>query len=173
MFKQPHHFGILGSIPSALIVVAMLASICGCSNDAIEANQRQVQENQKLIEQSQLEIARLQANQSAGPSAAPVPTGTCDKKVEATATRRAGEAYAAGNSSKALGYYKDALTACPTSARAAMNVARTYEGMNDRAAAIRYYRQAAASSDSDAKNIDDAKAALSRLGAKSTPPSIE
>ena len=147
----------------------------GCANEAIEANQRQVQENQKLIQQTQMDIARLQANQGpGGPSpAASAPAGTCDKKVEATATHRAGEAYAAGNTDKALGYYKDALTACPTSSKAAMNVARTYESMDDRASAIRYYRQAAASSDADARNIQDAKAALSRLGGNSSAPEIE
>ncbi len=159
-----------------MLIAATLVFMGGCSNDALQANQRQVQENQKLIEQSQLEIARLQANQAAGggpPPAATTPTGACDKKVEATATHRAGDAYAAGDTSKALGYYKDALTACPTSSKAAMNVARTYETMNDRTAAIRYYRQAATSSDADAPSIKDAKAALSRLGAGSSAPEIE
>ena len=78
--------------------------------------------------------------------------------------RRAGEAYAAGNMNKALGYYQDALTACPSSSKAAVNLARTFETMNNRSAAIRYYRQAAASTESDPHSIQDAKAALSRLG---------
>jgi len=138
----------------------------GCANDAIEANRRQVEANQALIEQTQQQIAMLQANQGAAPStAASAQPGGCDKTVEATATRRAGDAYAAGNMAKALGYYQDALTACPGSSKAALNLARTDETMNNRETAIRFYRQAAASSDSDVRSIQDAKSALSRLGA--------
>jgi tetratricopeptide (TPR) repeat protein len=153
--------------PTALaILLLLLATTSGCGNDAIEANRRQVEANQALIEQTQQQIAMLQANQGAGPSQAvePAQPGICDKKVEATATRRAGDAYAAGNMTKALGYYQDALTACPGSSQAALNLARTDEAMNNREAAIRFYRQAAASSDADTHSMQDAKAALSRLG---------
>ena len=146
------------------MVLLTLALACGCANDAIEANRRQVEANQALIEQTQRELAMLQAQQSSPPPPAPGQPGACDKKVEATATRRAGDAYTAGNMTKALGYYQDAMTACPSSSKAALNLAHVNETMNNRDAAIRYYRQAAASSDSDAHSIQDAKAALSRLG---------
>jgi hypothetical protein len=155
---------------TALASLVLLVAFCsGCANDAIEANRRQVEANQAIIEQNQRNIAMMQANQgpssqssgSSGGSAA----GGCDRKVEATATHRAGDAYAAGNMTKALGYYQDALTACPASAKAALNLARTDETMNNRAAAIRFYRQAAASNDGDAQSIQDAKTALARLGA--------
>ncbi len=150
-----------------LLLSVLLALTCGCGNDAIEANRRQVEANQALIEQTQQQIARLQANQGAAP---PSPTTSvqpsgCDKKVEATATRRAGDAYAAGNMATALGYYQDALTACASSSKAALNLARTDEAMNNRESAIRFYRQAAASRDSDTQSIQEAKTALSRLGA--------
>ncbi len=137
----------------------------GCANDAIEANRRQVEANQALIEQTQQQLAMLQAQQNSGPppSASGQP-GACDKKVEATATKHAGDSYAAGDLTKARGYYQDALTACPSSSKAALNLGHVNETMNNRDAAIRYYRQAAASGDSDAHSIQDAKTALSRLG---------
>lgn len=169
MRNQPHRSKPLALPSLAAILLLTLALACGCANDAIKANELAVQQNQALIEQTQLEIARLQANQGSSPPPASAPTGACDKKVEATATRRAGDAYAAGNTSRALGYYQDALTACPSSSKAAMNLARTYETMDNRESAIRYYRQAAASNDSDAHSIQDAKAALSRLGVNSAP----
>jgi tetratricopeptide (TPR) repeat protein len=158
------------------IMLMMLAFCAGCGNDAIEANRRQAEANQALIEQTQRELAQLQANQNSAPppsgtgastsaSAAASANGGCDKKVEATATKRAGEAYAASDTTRALGYYQDALTACPTSAKAALNLAHANETMSNRDAAIRYYRQAAASNDADAHTIKDAKSSLSRLGA--------
>ena len=153
------------ALATLTMILLPLALTFGCANDAIQANQRAVQQNQALIEQTQREIAMMQANQAPEPPPSePGTSGACDKKVEATATRRAGDAYAAGNMNKALGYYQDALTACPSSSKAAVNLARTFETMNNRSAAIRYYRQAAASTDSDPLSIQDAKAALSRLG---------
>jgi tetratricopeptide (TPR) repeat protein len=152
---------------SMLTLLLPLLLTVGCGNEAIEANRRQVEANQALIEQTQQQIAMLQANQGAAPplpSTSVQPSG-CDKKVEATATRRAGDAYAAGNMAKALGYYQDALTACPGSSKAAINLARTDEAMNNRESAIRFYRQAAASTDSDTQSVQEAKTALSRLGA--------
>jgi tetratricopeptide (TPR) repeat protein len=152
-------------LPLAL-AVALAFGCWGCANDAIEANRRQVEANQALIEQTQQQIAMLQSQQtSAPPPTASGQPSACDKKVEASATKRAGDAYAAGNLTKAFGYYQDALTACSSSSRAALNLAHVNETMNIRDAAIRYYRQAAASSDSDAHSIQEAKAALARLGA--------
>ena len=135
----------------------------GCSNAANDANRRQVEQNQALIEQSQRQIAMLKAQQNNPP--APSNTGGCDKGVEATATHRGGDALASGDMTKALGYYQDALTACPSSSKADMNLARVYETLDNRDAAIRYYRAAAGAGDSDGHSAKDAQAALSRLGA--------
>ncbi len=155
----------VGQFALASILLVILALACGCANDAIKANEQAVQRNQVLLEQTQLDIARLKSQEGYTPPAStPGKPAACDRGVEATATRRAGDAYAAGDTAKALGYYQDALTACPTSSKAALNLARTNESMNNREAAIRFYRQAAASSDADARSIQDAQAALSRMG---------
>lgn len=53
------------------------------------------------------------------------------------------------------------MTACPSSSKAAVNLARAYETLDNREAAIRYYRAAANGTDSDARSAKDAKAALS------------
>lgn len=161
---------IVVRILSPLIALAISLQIVfasGCANDAIEANKRQVEQNQALIEQTQTQIAMLQSQQNSGPPPpAPGTPGACDKNVEATATKRAGDAYTSGDLSKALGYYRDAVTACPTSSKANVNLARAYETLDNRESAIRYYRAAAASNDSDAASSKAAKTALSRLGAK-------
>ena len=164
MENQPPHSKFVGPIALASVLM-ILVLVGGCANDALKANELAVQKNQALIEQNQLEIARLEANGgSMVPSTSAPVGGACDKKVEAAATRRAGEAYAAGETSKALGYYQDALTACPGSSKAALNLAHTNETLDHREVAIRYYRQAAASNDADSHSIEDAKSALSRLG---------
>ena len=147
----------------AAIFLIPTAFALGCQNAAIEANQRQVQQNQNMIEQSQREIASLKAQQNSPPP--PSKAGACDKTVEASATHSGGDALASGDMSKALGYYQDALTACPSSSKADMNLARVYETLDNREAAIRYYRAAASSNASDGKSTKDAQAALTRLGA--------
>lgn len=161
-------FQIFSRIVASLFVLMISIPVVltsGCANDAVEANKRQVQQNQALIEQSQQKIAMLQAQQnSPPPPATPGMPGACDKKVEATATRSAGDAYTSGDMTKALGYYRDAVTACPSSSKANVNLARTYETLDNRDSAIRYYRAAAASSDSDTASAGAAKSALSRLG---------
>lgn len=80
------------------------------------------------------------------------------------ATRKGGDAFAAGDPHKALGYYQDALTACPGNSKAEMNLARTYEALGDRSAAIEHYRAVAKSGSSDSQSVQDARVALSRLG---------
>jgi tetratricopeptide (TPR) repeat protein len=145
-------------------VLVPIAFALGCQNAAIEANQRQVQQNQAMIEQSQREIASLKAQQNS-PAPSPSKAAACDKTVEASATHRGGDALASGDMTKALGYYQDALTACPSSSKADMNLARVYETLDNRDAAIRYYRAAASASDSDGKSTKEAQAALGRLGA--------
>ena len=153
--------------PRSIVFLIPLFMALGCGNAAIEANRRQVEQNQALIEQQQRDIERLKAEQQSSMPAPPTPgnTGSCDKGVEAKATRRGGDAYASGDMTKALGYYKDALTACPSSSKADMNLARVYETLDNREAAIRYYKVAASSTDSDGASASAAKAALSRLDA--------
>jgi tetratricopeptide (TPR) repeat protein len=149
----------------ALGITVFAAS--GCSNDAIEANQQLVQQQQGQIEEQQREISRLQSavNSSQAPSVS-APQGGCDKTVEQTASQRGGERFASGDFAKALGYYQDALIACPTDDRAEINVARSYEAMGNKQQAINHYRVAAnrnSTAVSDAQ--DEAKAALLRLQA--------
>jgi tetratricopeptide (TPR) repeat protein len=154
----------------AVGVLALVAS--GCMGDQIKANEQLVQQQQAQLEQQQQEIEALQANQNQGyspgvPSSAP---GGCDRRVESIATQRGGERFAAADYQKALGYYQDALTACPKDDRAQVNVARAYEAMGDKVAAINHYRIAADSSgptDTDAS--EEAKSALLRLQASRMP----
>jgi tetratricopeptide (TPR) repeat protein len=152
--------------PVALTLAAVLVA-GACEQNAIEDNRRQVEKQQQMIEETQKELASIQAQQQQtyGPPPAARSTGaSCDKKVMDTATRRGGDAFAQGNLQKALGYYKDALTACPDSAKSDMNVGRTYEAIGNRDAAIRYYRAAANTSGSDPDSVQEARVALSRLG---------
>ena len=155
-------------IALALIALTLLAVFAAaCEQAAIEDNRRQVQQQQQMIEETQKELADIQTQQQktyGPPPAVKKSTGSCDKKVMDTATRRGGDAFAEGHLEKALGYYKDALTACPDSAKSDMNVARTYEALGDREAAIRYYRKAANSGGSDPDSVQEGRVALSRLG---------
>src|SRR5580658_10285482 len=127
-----------------ILVLLPLLMAFGCGNAANDANRRQLEQNQALIEQQQRDLAKLQADQQLNLPPAPTPgnTGNCDKGVEATATKRGGDAYASGDMSRALGYYQDALTACPSSSKADMNLARVYETLDNREAAVRYYKAA-------------------------------
>ena len=86
------------------------------------------------------------------------------------ATKRGGERFAANDFNKAILYYNDALTACPTDDRAEVNVARTYEALGNNAAAIKHYRKAAESNGPTVSDASDqAKAALNRLQASQLP----
>ncbi len=145
-----------------LIFVFALAA-ASCQSAALQANQTQIEQQQEQIEQMQREIATLKAQQS---YATPMPPpGSCDRDVMAKATRQGGEKYASGDYSKALGYYQDALSACPGDARAELNVGRAYEALNDREHALDYYQRAASSGDPAEKDAEtEAHADLDRLG---------
>ncbi len=154
----------------------MLAFIgLGCMGDQIDATNKLVQQQQEQLEHQQQEaIEALQQNQNQGytPGVATAPRGGCDKQVEGVATQRGGDKFAAGDFNKALGYYQDALMACPNDDRAEVNVARTYEALGNNSSAINYYRKAAdadstSATDSDAQ--EEAKAALLRLQAARMP----
>jgi tetratricopeptide (TPR) repeat protein len=142
--------------------------LCGCGDDANAANQKQLQDQQAQLDQLKQEVAALQT-QHTSYNTAPSPAGACDPSVMAVATHKGGERMAAGDTVKALGFYQDAVTACPTSAAAQLNLANTYETMGDRAEALQHYRIAAAANgpDADADAVGKAREALSRLGGSS------
>lgn len=147
------------------IVIAFGAA--GCLSDAIKENQRQLDQQKTELDQLKQQVADLKAAQQPSyPTVAP-PLGSCDKAVMQAATRHGGERFAASEFDKALGYYQDAVTACPTSAQAQLNVARAYESLGDRDQAMNYYKRAVQSAPSeDAAVAQQAQQALARLAAK-------
>ncbi len=104
----------------ALGVLALIGA--GCMGDQIDATKQLVQQQQEQLEHQQQEIEALKANLSYTPGVAESSPGGCDKGVETFASQRGGDRFSAGDFSKALGYYQDALSACPTDARAEVNV---------------------------------------------------
>jgi tetratricopeptide (TPR) repeat protein len=154
----------------ALAVLALIGS--GCLGDQIDATNKLVQQQQEQLEHQQQELEALQANQNSGytPGVATSPRGGCDKEVETVASKRGGDKFAAGDFNKALGYYQDALMACPTDERAEVNVARSYEALGNKVAAINLYRKVA---DSNSPTVNDAQEearnALERLQAGRLP----
>ena len=151
-------------------VLVLIAS--GCGGDQLEATNKLVQQQQAELEQQQqeLEALKVQQNQTYTPGVATTSPGGCDKQVEQVASQRGGDKFVSGDYAKALGYYRDALMACPTDDRASVNVARTYEALGNNSQAIKYYRQAADNSGptvSDAQ--EEAKSALLRLQASRMP----
>lgn len=161
----------------ALIALGTLALIAsGCMSDQMDATNKLVQQQQEQLEHQQQELEALQSNQNQNytPGAATPAHGGCDKELEGIATKRGGERFAAGDFNKALGYYQDALMACPNDDQGEVNVARTYEALGNKVEAINYYRKAA-DTDSDTNSAtvsdaqDEAKAALLRLQASRMP----
>jgi tetratricopeptide (TPR) repeat protein len=146
----------------------LAAVLAGCLQGAIDANQRQLQDQQAQLDQLKQQVSTLQNQRASYSIAAPQP-GACDAAVMTAATRKGGERMAAGDASKALGYYQDAVTACPTSAEAQLNLANTYVSIGDHAEAVRHYRIAAGATGpgADAGAIQKAREALSRMGATS------
>jgi tetratricopeptide (TPR) repeat protein len=143
------------------LAIPLAAALSGCLESEIEANNEQIKQQQAQIADMQKQIDVLKAQQY---TPTPPPGVGCDQAVMATATKRGGERFAAGDFKRALGYYQDALTACPGDARAEVNLARTYEAQGNRTAAIEHYRAAAASTDSAAADAQQAaRTALQRL----------
>ncbi len=152
----------------ALVIAAVVTTlVAGCSQSAIEEMRRQLESQQAILERNQREIGELQAAQAAAPRTVAVAPGTCDTSVMDLATRKGGERFAANDFEQALGYYQDALAACPQSAKTELNVARTYEALGNRSLAILHYQHAA--NDGDAADEDartQARAALARIGSR-------
>jgi tetratricopeptide (TPR) repeat protein len=154
---------------SAGLAIAMALGAAGCLSDALKQNQQQLDQQKAELDQLKQQVAELKAAQQPSyPTTAP-PPGSCDRAVMQVATRHGGERLAASEFTKALGYYQDAVTACPTSAQALLNVARAYEALGDRGHATDYYKRAiqAAPSDHDAHPAvaEQARQALARLAA--------
>lgn len=145
---------------AALMVLIACGGGCGDQN---AANQQLIAAQQQQIEQNQRELEALMAQQQQNQSysrTAP-PPGSCDPAVAKAATARGGQRMAAGDFAKALGYYQDALTACPNMPQGELNVAKACEALGDREHAIEYYKKAAASGDSTVAL--EARNALSHL----------
>jgi tetratricopeptide (TPR) repeat protein len=156
-----------------LVALCLFAlGVVGCESDQIEANNKLVQQQQEQIEHQQQELEALKASQNQGytPGVARSAAGGCDKDVESAASQHGGDKFAAGDFSKALDYYQDALMACPNDARAEVNVARTYEAQGNKVAAIKFYRKAAGSSGATVSDAElEAQSALERLQASELP----
>ena len=156
-------------IPFALALAIFTLVGSGCGGDQIAATQEMVKQQQEQIEQQQQQIDSLKNSQTYTPGVASS-SGGCDRGVENAATERGGEQFSSGNFHKALDYYNDALTACPSSDQAQVNVARTYEALGNKPAAIKHYRIAAEStSPTVSRASDEAKAAMVRLQAPLLP----
>ncbi len=163
--------------PATRILLALVLAVfalvgAGCMGDEIAATKLLVEQQQEQLEHQQQEIEALKANQSQGyaPGAAASSPGGCDKGVETAASQRGGDRFAAGDFSKALGYYQDALSACGTDARAEVNVARTYEALGNKVAAINHYRKAADNNSAVVSDAtEEARAALERMQASRLP----
>jgi tetratricopeptide (TPR) repeat protein len=157
-------------LPLTLSLFTLVAG--GCGNDQVEATKKLVEQQQDQLERQQQEIEAIKATQNQGytPGIATPAPGGCDKGVETAASQRAGDRFAAGDFHKALGYYQDALSACPHDERAEVNVARTYEALGDNVSAIKFYRKAAdAGGPTVSEAQEQAKAALLRLQADRLP----
>jgi tetratricopeptide (TPR) repeat protein len=161
-----------GRLPAIFAVLILVTPLFGCSGGAAAENQRQLEQQQGELDELKKDVAALQAQQStpsyntasstsAGGNPAP---GGCDTAVMHVATRKGGERFAATDFAHALGYYQDALTACPANAQAQLNVARTFEALGDRTQAIAHYKLASeAAGPDDANAARQAREAIARL----------
>jgi tetratricopeptide (TPR) repeat protein len=168
--RNPIHLVLITA--TALGLASMLPA---CEQAALQANAQAVQQQQAQIEQNQLEIQKMLAQQQSyggGAPSAPASSSTriasaggCDSSVMAEATRHGGDKLASGDFTHAIGYYQDALTACPNNPRAELNLAHAYEAAGNRSAAIDHFRNAAHSTDpAQSSAEEEARNALVRLG---------
>ena len=167
MLTRPIAARSIAGFVAKLVATIPIVALAGCLQGAIDANKRQLEEQQTQLDLLKQQVAALQTAHSY--SIAQPPAGGCDKDVMAAAAHKGGERMAAGDTVKALGFYQDAVTACPTSAAAQLNLANTYESMGDRTEAVKHYRSAAEATgpEADAAAANKAREALNRLGASS------
>jgi Tfp pilus assembly protein PilF len=159
--RTPLHYLI-----SPLSLLAFIA-LSGCIQDQIDANNRQLAAQQAQLDQLKQQVMVLQNRSGQGLyTTPPIAPNACDTDVMKDATRKGGERMAAGNPAEAVGYYQDAVTACPGSAEAQLNLAHAYEITGDNSAARQHYRLAAAASGPNADPAVAAKArdAIMRIG---------
>jgi tetratricopeptide (TPR) repeat protein len=147
----------------ALPIVAIL--LAGCLGGEIEVNKEQLAQQQVQLDQLKQQIQALQTQQASYATAGTAAVDSCDEALMREATYKGGQRFATGDFTHALSYYQDAITACPQSARAHLNLARTYEAVGDRTGAIAQYKLAAAATglDSDPATAEQTRAALARL----------
>jgi tetratricopeptide (TPR) repeat protein len=152
--------------PSLALITSLAGvalTLVACQSAALQANQAQVEQQQKQIEQMQEQIEEIKAQN--GSRTSPPPSGSCDHGVMAQATRQGGDKFAVGDFPGALGYYQDALAACPGNPRAELNIGRAYEALNDKGRAMAHYQSAASSSDPRESAAEtEAHNAMDRLG---------
>ena len=152
----------------ALGTLALIGS--GCMGDQIDATKELVQQQQNSSSTSSRNRSSQGESESGLHARSRLRSGRMRQGVETAASKRGGDKFAAGEFAKALGYYQDALAACPNDERAEVNVARTYEALGNKVGAIKHYRKAA---DSNSPTVSDAqeeaKAALERLQASRLP----
>ena len=144
----------------------LAATLAACDSATIKANEAQVAAQQQQIEENQRLIAELKAQQPAyTPGVAPPPT-SCDRTVADRATQNGGAKMAATQYTAAIGYYNDAVAACPNDAKAELNLARAYEAAGDRSSAIAHYRAALGAPNAAGTDVTaQASSALARMGA--------
>jgi tetratricopeptide (TPR) repeat protein len=149
-----------------LVLLTFLALLSGCLQDAINASNQQLAQQQAELDQLKRQVAALQTQQAQHWSTAPTPPNGCDTAVMREATRKGGERLAAGDLNRALGYYEDAATACPSSAQAQLNLAHAYESIGDRASALSHYQLAAEATgpNAEAGAVQRAREAIARMG---------
>ena len=153
--------------PFVRLAFLIIAALSGCMQGQIDANNRQLAAQQAELDQlkQQVTVLQNQGGQTAY-TTPPIAPNACDANVMKHATRKGGERMAAGNPAQAIGYYQDAVTACPVNAEAQLNLAHAYEMSGDNAAALQHYRLAAAASgpNADPAAIRKARDAIARLG---------
>ncbi|HKA01247.1 MAG TPA: hypothetical protein VKE70_32260 [Candidatus Solibacter sp.] len=149
------------------VLAFLVCGLASCSDEVNKANQEQIQLQQKQIEENERAIAELKAGGTYAGATMP-PPGGCDSAVMHQATSQGDAKYSEGAYVRALGYYQDALVACAGNARAEYNLGRTYEAMGNESKAVEHYQIAANSNDSQEQEaVNEAHAALDRLGAAS------
>jgi tetratricopeptide (TPR) repeat protein len=151
---------------AAIALIAIIAA-SGCMQDQINANNRQLAAEQAELNQLKQQVTVLQNQGGRGAyTTPPIAPNACDTVVMKDATHKGGERMAAGNAAEAVGYYQDAVTACPGSAEAQLNLANAYEMTGNNDAALQHYRLAAEASgpNADPVAIRKARDAIARLG---------
>jgi len=148
-----------------LSAVLLASTLPACMQDAISANKQQLEKQQAQLDRLQRQVTTLQS-QAPSYSTAATPPGACDTIVMNEATRKGGDRFDRGDFAHALGYYQDAVGACPKNAKAQFNLARTFEALGDKRQALSHYRLVldASGADADPEAARPAREAVLRLG---------